>query len=167
MLTLRKLNTAAASALLSAVVTGCASLPPQQVSVAGAVPADRSYMVTQPVKDAPALPALAGLESCLQAAGMHVGTPPQALVQAAYSLRPANALVLRAGQDAPARAKRTGNKRDREELVLTVTDAAAGNVLLRGAVARVLGKGEAAGDGTPLVAPLCAALTNPAVAARP
>ena len=151
-----------ATAAGTLLVAACASAPTQQGSVTGTIPAGRPYRVVGSAKDAPPLPALAGLEQCLQSAGMQAGLPPLALVQAAYTVRPAQAQVVPGANDPDRKPPPGGRKRDREVLTLTITDSTAGTELLRASVARLLGKGETPGDGTALVAPLCAALTAPA-----
>lgn len=156
MITLRT----AAAAATSMLVAACATVPPQQVNVSGALPTGQRYAIVQPDKSAP-LPALAGLEACLQAAGLAPGTPAQVMVQAAHALRPARSQVLRAGEDGVRRGRRPSPARDQEELALTVTDRASGALVWRGAVLRILGKAETAGDGTLLVTPLCAAIKAP------
>lgn len=140
---------AAACLLLAA----CAAVPPQQTTIAGTLPGGR-YAVIQPDKEA--TPALAGVEACLRAAGLTPGQPAASLVQLAHAVRPAQAAVLRVGEEASR--SRAPRKRDREELILTLTDRASGEPRWRGSVQRLLGKRESAGDGTALVDPLCAAL---------
>lgn len=164
-----RLAVLAATALCLA---SCATVPPQQVTTSGTVPAGRSYAVLQPVKDAPPLPALARLEPCLGAAGLQPvpagrAGPPEVLVQAAYVLRPARSVLLRAGEEPPRKGHAPARKRDREELALTLTERETGTVLWHGAVVRVLGKAEGPGDGAALATPLCAALTGaPAAGSR-
>ena len=149
-------------------LAACATLPPQQVVVSGALPGG-PYAVVQPDKDAPAPPALAGLEACLQSAGLAPGKPASTLVQVSHAVRPAPAAVLRAGEEPPR--SRGSRSRDREELTLALTDRVSGELRWRGSVLTVLGKRESPGDGTALVAPLCAALkggltAGPAAARR-
>lgn len=153
-------------------LASCATVPPQQVETSGTVPTGRSYAVLQPVKDAPPLPALARLEPCLGEAGLQPlpadrAGPPQVLVQAAYVIRPARSMLLRAGEALPRKGHAPARKRDSEELALTLTERETGAVLWHGAVVRVLGKAEAQGDGAALAGPLCAALRGaPAAGSR-
>lgn len=155
----------AAAAAISLFVASCATMPSEQVTVSGALPIGHRYAVVQADKLAPPL-ALAGIEACLQAVGMASGTPAQAMVQVAHALRPARSMVLHVGEDGAPRGPKPNAKRDREELALTVTDRSSGALLWRGAVLRTLGKAEMVGDGTALVAPLCAAIKAPPAAGQ-
>jgi hypothetical protein len=156
-----------ALACLILPLAACATVPPQQVVVSGTLPGG-PYAVVQPDKDAPAPPALDGIEACLRTAGLAPGKPATTLVQVSHAVRPAPSAVLRAGEEPPrARAPR---RRDREELTLALTDRVSGELRWRGSVQTVLGKRASAGDGTALVAPLCAALQRgitPGPAAAP
>ena len=154
----------AAAAVISLLVVSCATVPPEQVSVSGALPTGQRYTVVQPDKSA-APPALAGIEACLQAVGMTPAMSAKAMVQVAHALRPARSMVLLAGEDAVRRGPKPNARRDREELTLTVTDRSSGALLWRGAVLRTLGKTETGGDATALVPPLCAAIKAPPAAA--
>lgn len=138
-----------------AALGACATVPRTDTSLSGAVPAGRVYALVDGTRyfGTSELP-LARLEQCLSAAGLSRGSSADVLVQVSHAVRPAKARVLAAG-DASAAPRHLRSERDREELVLVLTDPASGAVILRAAAARTLRKGEAPGNGADLAGTVC------------
>ena len=140
--------------IASLSLAGCTAMPARDIALTGALPAPGGYRLVE--SDTAAT---APLTACLDSAGYAAAQPAALLVQVSHAVRPARAEVLR-GKAEPGRARRAGARRDQEALTLAFTDPASGAELWRGAVIQRLRKGEQPGDGTGLVAPLCAAVRD-------
>jgi hypothetical protein len=146
---------------------GCATTPPLTTSVTGAVPAGRSFVPVAAGKyygggDLPVAPVAA----CLGRLGVsEVKVAGDLVLQLGSTLRPARSRVI-VGEPAPG-APRPRRQPDRqaEELVMTLSDAGSGALVLRASARRVLGRGvSVAPADTVLADALCAAISFPAAA---
>jgi hypothetical protein len=150
---------------LLALLPGCAAAPRIETTVSGAIPAGRSFALVAAEKHYGATAALpaATVQDCLASADMARATGrADTLLHLGHAVRPVRARVL-VGAEGGAKPRRSG--RDREELVLALSDAASGTLLLRASATRTLRRGAAPGDGSDLAAALCAALRPPAPSA--
>ena len=139
----------------------CAAAPKLETSFAGAMPAGRTYALIDGTghfgsADLP----FALIEPCLAAAGLTPAVPADTLVQLAHAVRPANARLIRP-EDADAKPRRVPAAREREELVLALSDPASGTLLMRASAARTLARGESAGSADALADAVCGLIVPP------
>lgn len=152
------------AAALLAALGGCASTSAIETARTGTLPAGRTYALVDAGKyfGAADLP-VAALTACLAQAGMKPAAGGETLVQLAGTVRPVRSRLIVGAEGKPARNR---SAKLRSELVLGVTDAATGVLLMRASAARVLPAGGPAGPDTVLPGALCGALTAPAAGPR-
>jgi len=152
------------AAVFIASLGGCASAPAIETAVQGTLPAGRTYALVDAARyyggaDLP----VAAVAQCLARAGMAPAAGGQVLVHLSGTVRPVSSRLI-VGDEAKGRKSRSAQ--DREELVLGVTDAASGALVLRAAAARVLPRGGQPGADDALPQALCGVIAGPAAATR-
>jgi hypothetical protein len=149
-------------------LAGCATTPALTTSVAGAVPAGRAYVAVAAGKYYGAAgPDAAPIRACLGKLGVAEGKAAGGLLlQVSGTLRPARSRVI-VGESAIGKGPKRPD-RPSEELVVALSDAATGALVIRASAARVLGKGATVppADGV-LADALCAAMSAGAKPGQP
>lgn len=152
------------AATLLVALAGCVSTPPIETSLNGVLPTGRTYAMVDSGKyfGAAQLP-VAAVTECLARAGMKPAAGGETLVHLAGTVRPMRSRLI-VGEEGKVRKSRSA--RSREELVLGVTDAATGAMVVRASAARVLPANAPPGADDVLPRALCDALMAPAEAPR-
>jgi hypothetical protein len=148
-------------------LAGCATAPALTTSVTGAVPAGRAYLPVAAGRYYGGVgPDAAPLRACLGRLGVAEGKGAgDLLLQVSGTLRPARSRVI-VGDAVPGKGP-TRPDRPSEELVLALSDAASGALVMKASATRVLAKGMTAPPADSVLADaLCAAMA-PHPAAMP
>ncbi len=152
------------AAALLASLGGCASTPAIETALSGALPAGKTYALVDAGKYYGTAPLpVAAVTECLSQVGMKPAAGAETLVHLAATVRPVRSRVI-VGEEGSARKFRSA--KEREELVLGVTDAASGALLVRASAARVLSAGGQPPADDVLPRALCGVLSAPVAGPR-